>query len=68
MRIDWGEVGWYLISLIIPIIGGIIAYFVNKDKKMRRAWRFLFVGFLSFFGLLILIILDIIEYFTKKKK
>jgi MFS family permease len=66
-KIDWKEVTWYLISAIFPIIGGIIAYFANKDKRPKIAWRFLFVALTSLFGLIILSIFDAIEYFIKKK-
>ena len=66
MAIDWDEVGWYLISAIFPIIGGIIAYFVNKDKRPKTAWRFLFVALTNLLGLIILAIYDAIKYLTKK--
>jgi hypothetical protein len=39
---------------------------VNKDKKPKTAWKFLFVAFLNLLGLLILAVLEAAE--PKKKR
>jgi len=35
---------WYLVPLFLGIIGGLIAWFVNKDRNPRKARNFLIFG------------------------
>jgi len=36
---------WYLVPLFFGIIGGLIAWFVNKDRDPKKARNFLIFGF-----------------------
>ncbi len=35
---------WYLVSFFLPIIGGLIAWLVNKDHDPKKAVRFVIVS------------------------
>jgi len=35
---------WYVLSIFLGIIGGVIAWAVNKDRNPKKAMRFLIVG------------------------
>jgi hypothetical protein len=35
---------WYLAPIILAILGGAVAWFVNKDKDPEKARNFLIVG------------------------
>jgi hypothetical protein len=35
---------WYLAPIILAILGGALAWFVNKDKDPEKARNFLIVG------------------------
>ena len=37
---------WYLVPFFFMIIGGVIAWFVNKDRDPKKAQNFLIFGFL----------------------
>ena len=47
---------WYLLPLFFGIIGGIIAWAVNKDKDPKRARNLLIFGLLWTFVPLIIVI------------
>ena len=36
---------WYALSFFLGIIGGVIAWAVNKERNPKKAIRFLIVGF-----------------------
>ena len=35
---------WYVLAIFLGIVGGIIAWAVNKDRNPKKAIRFLIVG------------------------
>lgn len=37
---------WYLLAFLFSIIGGVIAWAVNKDRDPKKARRFIIVGFI----------------------
>ena len=47
---------WYLVPLFFGILGGIIAWAVNKDKDPKRARNLLIFGLLWTFVPLIIVI------------
>jgi type II secretory pathway pseudopilin PulG len=49
---------WYFLSIFLGIVGGIVAWAVNKDRDPKKAVRFLIVGlifpfFLAIIGVLV---------------
>ena len=48
MAAEKPSMAWYMLAVFFPIIGGIIAYFLVKEKDQRMADSLLFVSFLVF--------------------
>jgi uncharacterized Tic20 family protein len=53
---------WYLVPLFFGIIGGIIAWAVNKDKDPKRARNLLIFGLL--WSIVPIIIIGIVLFYT----
>ena len=54
---------WYLLPIFLSIIGGVIGYFLLKDRDRKFAERLLIIGIIVFVVLIILqIIFGILIY------
>jgi len=59
LRSNW----WYLLPILLSIIGGLISYFAIKNDDLKKAKSCLCVGLILSFGL----IGGIISYFVLRK-
>ena len=48
---------WYLLPILLSIIGGVIGYFLFRNKDRKFAIRLLITGFIVFVVLVILLII-----------
>lgn len=48
MAAEKPSLAWYMLAVFFPVIGGVIAYFLVKERDQRMADSLMFVSFLVF--------------------